>query len=99
MKIKIERVMIHQFRGGLLGRCALANAGFDEAFYAYDTDTDPDGSNADTVLVRKDYLSIRTENKSAEYINAIAKRILGKPYNFKITFEDGIAKVERAKNV
>lgn len=95
MKIKMERVMIQQFLGGLLGRCALANAGFTDAYYVWDEDTNSDGSNSDTVLVRPDYLSIRTKSKNKWYINAIAERILGKPYSFIITFKDGIAKVER----
>ena len=95
MKIKMERVMIQQFIGGLLGRCALANARFTDAYYVWNEDTNPDGSNADTVLVRPDYLSIRTQSKNKWYINAIAERILGNPYNFIITFNDGIAKVER----
>lgn len=95
MKIKMERVAIQQFIGGLLGRCALANAGFSEAYYVWDEDTNPDGLNTDTVLVRPDYLSIRTKSKSKRYINAIAERILGKPYSIEITFNDGIVKVER----
>lgn len=39
----------------------------------------------DTVLVKKDYLSIRTQSNDREYITAIAQHLLGEPYNFNIT--------------
>lgn len=86
MKLIIEHVSIGNFIGGIAGWLMLKKSGFESAYYV---------GEADTVLVRKDYISIRTRSKSKRYIESIARHFLGKTSVFKITKKDGIVDVER----
>lgn len=98
MRIKSEVLGMHNFIGGMVGWIAFQKTGFEKAFYVWDADTaGEDPNDTDTVLMKKNYLSIRTDSKDREYINAIATNLLGKPYSFIIEHnkKDGIWQVRR----
>ena len=100
MKIKYQSLNMTNFIGGMVGWLAFQKSGFEKAFYVWDADTvGDDPENADTVLMQKDYLSIRTTRGGGEfkeYITAIAEHLLGEPYDFTITIKgQGIVNVTR----
>lgn len=97
MKIKSQSLNMTNFIGGMVGWLAFQKSGFEKACYVWDADTAGDDPECtDTVLVKKDYLSIRTKSNDREYITAIAKHLLGEPYNFNITQkEQDIVQVKR----
>lgn len=85
MKIKSQSLNMTDFIGGILGWLVIQKSGFEKAFYVWDADTvGDDPENADTVLLKRDYLSIRTLNHDLKYITAIAEHLLGEPYEFNI---------------
>lgn len=100
MRIKSQSLGMHNFIGDMVGWLAFQRSGFEKAFYVWDADTaGEDPETADTALMKKDYLSIRTERRDREYIIAIAKHLLGEPDNFTVTQnEPGIYKVKREQS-
>lgn len=99
MRIKSQTPGMHNFIGGMVGWLAFQKSGFEKAFYVWDADTaGEDPESADTVLMKKDYLSIRTDSQDRKYINAIATNLLGEPYSFIIEQkEKGIWQVKRVQ--
>ena len=100
MKIKSQSLNMTDFIGGMVGWFAFQRSGFEKAFYVWDADVSGDDpASADTVLMKKSYLSIRTASKDREYIIAIAKHLLGEPHNFTVTQkEPGIFQVKQEQS-
>ena len=99
MRIKYEVLSMHDFHGGMVGWFAFQRTGFEKACYVWDADVAGDDPQfADTVLCKKDYLSIRTKRNNKEYHRAIAETLLGEPYNFDFSSkEPGIIQVRRSE--
>ena len=99
MKIKSQSLNMTNFIGGMVSWLVLQKSGFEKAFYVWDADTvGEDPENADTVLLKKDYLSIRAVNHDFKYITAIAEHLLGEPYEFNIAVDEvGLVTVTRKR--
>jgi hypothetical protein len=99
MKVKYKSVNIRDYIGDMYGWIMFKKSGFEKAFYVWDADTVGDvPEHADTVLLKKDYLSIRTVNHDLKYITAIAEYLLGEPYEFNIAIHEcGLVTVTRKR--
>lgn len=93
MKIKSKILCMQDFVGGMIGWLMFQHCGFEKAYYVWDEDTPKDPDNTATVLMKGNYISIRTNRNDTQYIIAISKHFFSEPHDFEIKRFQNIVQV------